>query len=370
MRILLIGNPDSIFIKNLCEYAFLDENNSIEILNRSPGGYIGRYSEFYSKSSINVINPYTYIRSFFSVPVLSGILLMAWLDYVARKQKKYDICFIEYATKVSCDFVARTYKQYGRIVISYWGSDLLRANKKTIEAQKRLIDRNSIISFGCINLRKSFEEKFGNQYNDKFYVIPFPIPNLDLISCKQSDGSGKINIAIGYSASEAQHHIQIIDSIGLLDETTKKRIKLYLLMSYGGSKEYIEKVRLCAEGAGTDFEIQERFLSPEEMAEYCESIDIYIHGIETDAFSASMLEMIAGGAVVIKGEWLKYDELDNMGVTLINVRSYNQIEVKIRSILEDYPNQRRTAVSNAEKIRMKYTTQTIKYQYHELIRKK
>lgn len=140
-------------------------------------------------------------------------------------------------------------------------------------------------------------------------------------------------------------------------------------MSYGGSKEYIEKVRLCAEGAGTDFEIQERFLSPEEMAEYCESIDIYIHGIETDAFSASMLEMIAGGAVVIKGEWLKYDELDNMGVTLINVRSYNQIEVKIRSILEDYPNQRRTAVSNAEKIRMKYTTQTIKYQYHELIRK-
>lgn len=367
MKVLMIGNPDSIYIKNLCEHVFNTDTYSVAILNRSPSGYIGRYSEFYSDKSIAIITPSKSMKSFLSVPFISGLLLKMWLHHVACRRAKYDLCFIEYAAKESCDYVVKTKKQYGRIILSYWGSDLLRANKITEKAQKRVGALSSIITFESNNMRESFKGKFGDKYNDRLYVIPFPMPNLDSIYCKQNDGAERIRIAIGYSASEAQHHIQILDSIALLDKTVKNRIKLCMLMSYGGSKEYIEKVRLSAEKAGTEFEIMEHFLSPNEMAEYSESIDIYIHGIETDAFSASMLEMIVGGAVVIKGEWLKYDELDNIGVSLIDIGSYSQVGAVIESIIEDYPNRQKLAALYSEKVKKKYATQTVKQQYQELI---
>ena len=44
------------------------------------------------------------------------------------------------------------------------------------------------------------------------------------------------------------------------------------------------------------------------------SADVFVLAIKTDAFSASMQEYLYAGACVIKGSWLVYPQLADMGL--------------------------------------------------------
>ena len=59
-----------------------------------------------------------------------------------------------------------------------------------------------------------------------------------------------------------------------------------------------------------------QFLGPEDSAMLRLSADVFILAIRTDAFSASMQEYLYAGACVLKGAWLGYPQLEDMGIEL------------------------------------------------------
>lgn len=55
------------------------------------------------------------------------------------------------------------------------------------------------------------------------------------------------------------------------------------------------------------------------------SADVFILAIRTDAFSASMQEYLYAGACVLKGAWLGYPQLEDMGIELESFRDFADI---------------------------------------------
>ena len=62
--------------------------------------------------------------------------------------------------------------------------------------------------------------------------------------------------------------------------------------------------------------------------------DVFILAIRTDAFSASMQEYLYAGACVIKGAWLGYPQLEDMGIELASFRDFADVPALVARAMD------------------------------------
>ncbi|MBQ2955475.1 MAG: glycosyltransferase, partial [Clostridia bacterium] len=94
-----------------------------------------------------------------------------------------------------------------------------------------------------------------------------------------------------------------------------ERMTLILQQTYGENDSvYVAKTREIAARLPCQTVSLTRFMGPEESAMLRLSADVFVLAIKTDAFSASMQEYLYAGACVIKGQWLQYPQLADMGI--------------------------------------------------------
>ena len=125
MKILLIGNANSFWIKEYVQYVLLNEENDIFIASKPVINKEFRY--FYINSGIQILN--TDKGTFFIdfIPKLRTLVNMK--KKVKKEYKKGEFDFIHIHSVPSNFMIKFLYKKiikYGKnLICTFWGSDLM-----------------------------------------------------------------------------------------------------------------------------------------------------------------------------------------------------------------------------------------------------
>ena len=348
MKILILGNASSMWVKEYVEYVLLPiikKNDELYLITSKDN----LYNQFYEEHNIRLI--FKDKRSLLSgIPKVNTIynLLSCISKYIGKD--KLDIIHIHYLPvnymNYFYNYIIRKYG--GKIICSYWGSDLLQGNNKSRRLQEMCLRKSEYITVASKGMEDKFNYLFGNKYSNRIKKIPFGISVLSYIDeikdryskeeIKKIWGVNpeKTLVAIGYNARENQQHDKVIKALSVLSEEIKNKIEIILQFGTGdSSEEYKSKVEDLLSKSGIQYKYTEGFLDKIQTAELRSAVDIFIHAQKTDALSASVQEYLYAGAVVINPQWISYEELKNNGVKYIEYCKFDEIAPIMENIMKN-----------------------------------
>lgn len=238
-------------------------------------------------------------------------------------------------------------KHSNKIEVSFWGSDLLRADKKTLRAYKPILDKANKITVITEEMKNVLSERYRGTYDRKTNVIDFGVAAFDnkeeFIDNKKVQSKaiwgvpdGKLSIHIGYNGNEAQQHIPMIRALFDLPENIKEKVHLTVHAGYGsGSTEYIDSVRRALKESRMSFSVLDDYYDQEKVMSLRLSADVFLYGQMTDALSASLLEYIYSGAKIVKGRWLQYSLLERNNLVDYEYNHFKEIPGIVMAIQGD-----------------------------------
>lgn len=236
-------------------------------------------------------------------------------------------------------------KVFSKIIVTFWGSDLLRAedNKKVL---LRVISHfSNIITFETKAFSELFKKQISNNYNSKIRIVDFGIQMLndiddvkcfDIASFKKQYGiclESKV-IAIGYSRIAEHQHVKVINSL-IHSNVNKEGIFIVFPWTYGEEhRGYRDQIEDSIKGK-FDYVFIDNNLTNKDMAVLRCVTDILVNVETTDVMSFSMLETLYAKNIVITGSWLPYDDIYNEGVYMARVDSVDEVGNKIKYLLNN-----------------------------------
>lgn len=229
---------------------------------------------------------------------------------------------------------------------SVGGSDLYRESKHKLWflLQKRIIKRASWISSEGEETKNNFRRIYGNKYDSiPHTVIRFGVDILESLKQIKTERisefrekyglpNDKVIIMCGTNARLEQQHIEMISAVERLPDFIKENCCLLIPMTYGGTEDYIKKIKERASGSIKSVILYD-FLTTDEMAEVAMITDILIHVQTTDQLSSAMMAHMYCGNVVIAGSWLPYQELKDLGIGFVSVDKVSDITNQLEEII-------------------------------------
>lgn len=260
-----------------------------------------------------------------------------------------DICHVQSVYKTSMMLVLLNRKRIRRTIYSYWGSDILDQSKLTLWLREKCFSFANVITVTVKNMKHEFEKIHGTKYHDKLVISRFATDGISCIhslkdrvtraECREEYQipAGKICITCGYNAFPAQRQDECLEILNELSSENKKKIFVIIPMQYGReSAEYIANVKRVAQSCDFETLILEKYVPFEQSVKLAISTDIYLHMRATDAFSNALKEHVYAKSYVIKGIWLKYPELDDMGAQVLSVNDLMDLRYELDVLLEDF----------------------------------
>jgi hypothetical protein len=250
-----------------------------------------------------------------------------------------------------------------RVVLSVWGSDLLRsAGPLDYADQLAACDRANVITVTSLEIREILLSKFGRHLAPKIRLALLGVPLLDEIDRCGSSRDGfleswgispdRVTICIGNNASPGNQHLEVIARLRDLPERHRSRVTLLVPLSYRPANgAYRESLCVALQEGPLSYRIFDSPLSDREVAMLRSATDILIHVPVSDAFSASMLETLYAGGVLITGAWLPYSELRRAQVGFEAISALDDLTGAVGSALDNLDEQRRAAEANRRRIR-------------------
>lgn len=353
LKILLWGIY-SPWTMNFVENFLLKDYYEIWILNRGNKKEYKKYIDFYKEKGIHLIEVSPSVSEVFDGKA-SGNYFKIWYSHIltikaVMKEGPFDLInmhYVNYSDLV--DVILLKYLMRTNLILSYWGSDLLREKASRLSSIGNFVKCADFITFDNKDLELAFKEIY--KWSDKkaMKTVLFGLPVLDIIDEKRSSGfesnireqwgisEDKIVIAIGYNGMPEQQHKRILKAVRQLETEYKEKIILLLQMSYGGTKEYRRSVLTAAKRTGCECIDVQSFLSNEEVAELRIITDIFINAQVTDAFSGSVCENLFADTVLINAGWLRYKELEMYPFEYLEFGKFNEVEELIKAVLERKP---------------------------------
>ncbi len=338
--ILVIGNAHSVWIKNFVSYILCDGERRIAVFDT--GNPDGGDEAFYQALQVRIIRfPEGYKKGQSVIEkIIANIRDCFFLRHICDDYSYINLQYVDISFYRRL-FYSRRINQ--KLILSFWGSDLLRRSKRSIKVLGGLLRFVGCrqVTFDNGDLQNVFKEALKSHSGDGV-VAMLPLPGLDAIDNTRNETIGRVDgiafpanrelIAVGYNGGEAQQHLKIIKTLGMLKEDTKKGITVLLQMTYGGSEEYIKKCEASCRGNRLDYIIFRNFLSDMEIGRLRNSVNVFINAQTTDAFSGSFCEYLYADTVVFNAKWLRYDEMDRYGLSCIEFDDF----ASLGSLLDDY----------------------------------
>lgn len=276
--------------------------------------------------------------------LVDGIKLRKYMDQHYKYDGNKDIINIQFVSFVFLWLLPYLRKNYCKIILTFWGSDLLRQSKKRLVLMRPLFDVADYISFETQEMHHIFNQTFYGRYDDKIKIVRWGIDLLDeidriaesdIIEFAKKYGIDRKRkvVVIGYNRGETQQHQEVICSLKG-EKIAKEDIFLIFPWSYGPSGEEYKESLLEEIGILYDACFIEEFLSDYEVACLRCIGDIMVQVQTTDSLSSSMLETLYSGNMVITGNWLPYGELKNIGIKMEMVNSPSEVGNKIKDIIK------------------------------------
>ncbi len=364
MNILILGNPDSIYIKDFIEYYLLESKKQGRI-SRIAIFTIHKYNKifdkFYASKDIKIFSLYkSSMRIFFSVPKIGIFFKIVIFKLMLGKLSAFDICHIQ-GIDWFYGFVMGSIRNSSyRVVSGFWGSDLYKVKGDVkIKLQRRILNNSDLVILGTDMMRRVYLKKYRNVRNKNVKVIYFPSPIInyyvnryksDKDKCKNLKlnlpANNKIVVTVGYNGSTNQQHLSIIERVNKIDSTILKNVLFVFPVTYGGSVSYLNAIKKKLEDASFEFLVLENFLSYDDIIYLFERTDVYVHLPVTDSFSSAMRENIYFESVVITGSWLNYEILDKNNVFYLKIKSIKDLSCSLANVLDKIEYFKNRSVNN------------------------
>ena len=379
---LVIGDANSMHIYNFAKNFLLPQGYEVHLLTLSTKPIRDSYMNFYKENGVFVHSiankKYRGLdkknRFWRLVNLFRKMRLM-------REVPKVDVCHLQSVYKTSVAMVLRNPKKYDKLIFSYWGGDLLVRSPRVLKMIRKGLDRADVISVTVKKSLVEFQSVFGNSYDHKIYISRLATSGVDCIhtiaktmslqECRKnySVPEGKIVVTCGYSAYREQHQDRCLEEIGKLPKAIKEKLFVIVPMQYGRMEDtaYLKTVQEAKNNADFDCIILKEYVPFEMSAQLAVATDIYLHLRDTDAFSNALKEHVYAGSKIIKGDWLKYYELEEMKVSVVSIDSFDRLTETLKSILENYEIPRE--INLVDSMYEMYSTENINAQWKKILEK-
>lgn len=379
MRYLVIGDAGSMHIFNFVKTVLLPKGYEVHLLTLSSDPVRENFREFYRENGVVVhsIAEKNY-RNLDKKDKFHRTLNIFRKLNLMNDVPKVDICHIHSVYKTACLMVLLNKKKYKKLILSYWGGDIEDKTPSVIKMRAKCFDRANAITVTVKETYNEFRRIYEDKYDKKLSICRFATDGLGCIKklsqemsrsdCRKNYNipDGKICITCGYSAYAEQHQDKCLEIISSLPEDIRKKIFVIVPMQYGRfDGEYIKKVKEIGENMDVECRILEEFVPFEISAQLAIATDIYLHLRDTDAFSNALKEHVFAGSYVIKGDWLKYPELDDMKASVESIPSFDELGNRLKEIIEKI--EISDKITLFEPIYELYSTESIIKQWNDVI---
>lgn len=322
MKILVLGNINSKWIKEYIEYVLLPMECEVDVVGNEASC---KYIDFYKAENITVHKEFGPSKLMKKIPF---IRVMSSAKRIVEKNswKNYDVIVNIFVNHRDLRITQKLKGENTKTVVYYAGSDLLRKSKLSIFLNRILLKNPTKHVVGSGTLAKEFERKYPKNIRPE--IIRFGISAFENIKeekKKHKRNDEKIVFCVGYSGVKEHNHIQVLDLFDRLDQNQKDKIKLVVPMTYRATREYLTTVKNKLDSTGIENRHLTEFMNNKEMAEMWCGIDYFINAQTTDSLSASVLEAIYAGAVLLNAKWLEYPEYKEFGMKYIAFSDYDDL---------------------------------------------
>jgi len=256
-------------------------------------------------------------------------LLNKWCLYKQFKKisttRRFDIVNIQFTQYYMAYYLSLLSRMASKIVLTPWGSDVLRVDSRIKQLFLRRVYRNADLitigpdsSLGSVIVRQYSVKKermkplaWGSE------TIDYINENLDKISVSKAKNilnlTGKYVITCGYNGFKEQRHERIIEAIGEVKDQLPPNLILVFPFTYGvksQKQQYALKLKNKCQELRIPVLFFEEYLSVEETFLLRRASDMFIHVQTTDGGNSTIMEYLICGNKVIHGSWMHYKWLD------------------------------------------------------------
>lgn len=325
-RLLMIADADGFWTMRLLKYFLLPQGYEVVLFPIWGDG--GKYADFYRENGVTVYHDSHTLPVIRHIPRVR-MWARIWLN--ARDIMKlgpFDVVHNNYLSQRDLALGQMLAKRFhAHWVASFWGSDLLRPSPAVLHRMKPYLEKADALSVHNQLNVDVIRNTYGEAIAQKTHLLYFGqtgYADIDAARARYTRAQCRARYGIdadsfvvcaGYNASSAQQQLEIVEALAALPPERLTKMTLVLQQTYGeNDPAYIARTREAAARLPCKTISLTRFMGPEESAMLRLSADVFILAIKTDAFSASMQEYLYAGACVIKGKWLVYPQLSDMGI--------------------------------------------------------
>lgn len=274
-----------------------------------------------------------------------------------KMAEKYDVIDFHFLSK-SYDSLIIQLANSKIIKLTFWGSDFYRASLDRREEQRNLLRLATVVQVSTHTMKLDIAGYF-RDFDDKIKVANFGIYQFDVISkvrnsqylaaFKTREFENKLMIVCGYNGSMGQQHSIIIEALAELEQSVKDKIFVVFPMTYGGDADYKSEIEYQMRKLKIPFLLLGSHLSDFDIAKLRLESDIVVNIQTTDAFSGSLQEHLFSENLLLVGDWLPYQILDENGIFLkrTNLKDLNK---NLSNCIVDFQNLKYKTRGNREKI--------------------
>ncbi len=337
-RILMIADADGFWTKRYIEHLLLPAG--YEVVLFPIWGDHGTFDDFYEENGVVVY------RDAHTLPIIRHIpRLRMWARIFlnARALQKlgpFQAVHNHYLSQRDLALGKAVCRRFpaARWICSFWGSDLLRSPAKEHARMRPYLASCHGVTIHSALQFEEVRKHYGDAIKDKTSLVYFGqtvYQDIDRVravadraQCKRHFGidPARTVVCVGYNASVAQNQPEILRAMAGLPAALLSGMTVILQMTYGANDAaYVRAVREAAAALPAETLIYTEFMDATESAYLRLCADAFILAIQTDAFSASLQEYLYAGARVLRGAWLCYPQLTELGIETAVFSEYGEI---------------------------------------------
>lgn len=350
-RILIIGNgADDKYIGNcLRECKKCDTNLVFDFFNtnlKEDSPFRSEINQYVTvkKHHPDWIDSIPKVRGYFSQRNLC-ISLRNFIGNCLKNSIYYDVCQIHFLNPIYAEIVSELKQISKKVVITPWGSDVLRAKKYQLRGLKKLVQKSDWVTFTQGSRFEQDAVTLLDIPKEKLYNLPIGVASIDEIlsrpfvtdeQAKQVWGfNGKYVIVIGYNGSPAHNHIKVIKSLVSIKKLLPANVILVFPMTYGNNPVYQEKVKQLLKAHQFENQILEKYLSAEELVYLRKATDLFVHAQQTDADSGTIAEYLLCRKKIVNPTWITYPQHEIYGSPFYSFCDFHELAQTILMAIND-----------------------------------
>lgn len=342
MRVLILGDANSIFIKSFIERVLLP--GGAETALPVEGVLSAGYEEFYRRAGVALEpRPGGLLHRIPVVRSTAGAL--HWCGRLGRRYGRFDVVHVHGLNRFRGNMARFLRRDAGRVLLSVWGDEALRAGARSVRENRRFVALADGVTVSTEALGEAVRTLYGGACRCPVTLARFGNNIFDILDRLESgetreqsreklglSADGTRVVTVGHNARMVQRHRELLDVLARLPAEMRRRVTVVLPATYGDWDDaYRRELRERLHGLRCPVRVLTGYMDEDDVARLRRVTDVFLHAQQTDAFSAALQEHLYAGGTVLSGGWLSYPPLGGNG--LVEYDDSGDLYGKLRALL-------------------------------------